>query len=156
MSIPLRLRAKHQIASIAMTALLTATLGLAGCSSMGHTSQPTLYSQLGGEKGISAVVHAFVLNVAHDQRINARFAHVNIPHLEAQLTAFFCQETGGPQVYTGPDMYAVHKGMHITNAQWTAFMTDFELTLKQEKVPQLQQARLLGLLEPMKSEIVGK
>lgn len=141
---------------MAMVALLAASVGLTGCSSLGTHAQPTLYSQLGGEKGISRVVDAFVLNVSHDKRINARFAHVNIPHLESQLTTFFCQETGGPQVYTGPDMYAVHKGMHITNAQWTAFMTDFELTLKQEKVPQLQQAQLLGLLEPMKSEIVGK
>ncbi len=141
---------------MAMAAVLAATLGLAGCSSMGTKTQPTLYSQLGGEKGISQVVDAFVLNVSHDQRINARFAHVDIKHLKTQLTAFLCQETGGPQVYTGPDMYAVHKGMHITNAQWTAFMADFELTLKQEKVPQLEQAQLLGLLEPMKSEIVGK
>lgn len=137
------------------TALAAAVL-LGGCAKpQSKMATPSLYSQLGGQQGITTVVHAFLVNVGKDPRINGRFAHANLAHLQTALVDQIGQLAGGPQVYTGPDMYQAHKGMHITNAQWNAFMEDFSDTLKQEHVAPLAQQELIGLLEPMKSDIVG-
>ncbi len=137
------------------TMLLAASAALVGCANQNSGDQSSLYHQLGGNAGITTVVHTFIGIVSADKRINARFAHANIPQLESQLVAQLGQETGGPEVYTGPDMYQAHKGMNITDAEWNAFMQDFALALKKDKVPELAQARLISLLEPQKSEIVG-
>ncbi|MGC8624555.1 MAG: group I truncated hemoglobin [Phycisphaerae bacterium] len=143
-------------AGLGMIAALVLVMGVGGCAkNQNQLNGPSLYQQLGGQSGITTVVHAFLIKVGKDQRINAAFAHTNLANLQTQLVAYIGEKSGGPQVYTGPDMYQTHKGMHITDAQWNAFMQDFGMTLKQEKEPQLAQAELLGLLMPMKSEIVG-
>ncbi len=143
-------------AVLGMIAALVLVMGVGGCAkNQNQINGPSLYQQLGGQSGITSVVHTFLLIVGKDQRINAAFAHANLTNLQTQMVAYIGDESGGPQVYTGPDMYQAHKGMHITDAQWSAFMQDFGMALKEEKVPELAQAELLGLLMPKKSEIVG-
>lgn len=116
---------------------------------------PSLYKQLGGRAGITTMVHAFVINITKDQRINAAFTHTNLTEFQSQMVAFIGEKAGGPEIYTGPDMYQAHKGMNITDAQWNAFIQDLAKTMKQENVPELAQSELLGILMPMKSDIVG-
>ncbi len=135
---------------------LIGALGLGGCTGNQKGSRtPTLYEQLGGQKGVNNLVHALIVNVGKDSRINGKFAHTNLSHLQVQLVNLIGQDSGGPQIYTGPDMYAVHKGMHITPAQWNSFMQDFGLAMRQEHLSDFAQARLLGILMPMKVDIVG-
>ncbi len=148
-------RVRCSVAGMALTAVTAAMLGLAGCASQQTSGEPSLYAGLGGKAGITTVVHAFLVNVGKDSRINQAFAHSNLANLQVQLVNLIGQDAGGPEVYTGPDMYQAHKGMHITDAQWNAFMEDFGKTLAQENVSELDQSRLIGLLEPMKSEVVG-
>ncbi len=148
-------RLRRGLVGVAWASLITGLVGLTGCANQQVSQGPSLYTSLGRNAGITTVVHAFIVNVGKDRRINARFKHANLANLQTQLVDLIGQDTGGPEVYTGPDMYQVHKGMHITDAQWNAFMEDFGKTLTQEKVPELTQARLLGILMPMKSEIVG-
>jgi hemoglobin len=139
-----------------LPAALAAAMFLGGCAqSQSKMAAPNLYSQLGGQQGITTVVHAFLINVSKDPRINGRFAHANIAKLQTALVNQIGQLSGGPQIYTGPDMYQAHKGMHITDAQWNAFMEDFSDTLKQQHLTPLAQQELIGLLAPMKSDIVG-
>jgi len=143
-------------AGLGTIAALVLAIGLGGCAkNQTQMNGPSLYEQLGGQSGITTVVHAFLINVGKDNRINAAFAHANLAQLQTQLVAYLGEKSGGPQIYTGPDMYQAHKGMNITDAQWNAFVQDLGATLKQEKVPELAQSELLGLLMPKKSEIVG-
>ena len=143
-------------AGLGMIAALALVIGLSGCAEpQAHMNGPSLYEQLGGESGLNSFVHDFLVNVSKDNRINKDFAHANMANLQKQLVAYIGEKAGGPQIYTGPDMYQAHKGMNITDAQWNAFMQDLEATLKQVKAPQLAQAELLGIMMPKKSEIVG-
>ncbi|PYN08042.1 MAG: group 1 truncated hemoglobin, partial [Candidatus Rokuibacteriota bacterium] len=80
------------------------------------TPRLTLYTRLGGQPAITAVVDDFVANVAADSRINRRFANANVPRLKVLLVEQVCQATGGPCAYTGRDMRAAHAGMGITDA----------------------------------------
>ena len=116
---------------------------------------PTLYDRLGGQPAITAVVDDFVANVAHDKRINRYFRHANIPHLKASLVAQICQATGGPCQYPGPSMREVHHGMHITSRAFDALVGDLVKTLNKFKVPPPEQKELLGILGPLKKDIVN-
>lgn len=122
-------------------------------SPVGKTTA-SLYDRLGGKTAITAVVDEFVGNVAKDARINGRFATTDIPRLKGHLVDQVCMATGGPCTYTGRDMKSTHAGMQITNAGFTALVEDLVAALDTFKVPETEQKELLGLLGPMKSDIV--
>lgn len=116
---------------------------------------PTLYQRLGGQPAIVAVVDDFVANVAADRRINRYFAHANIPALKAALVDQICQATGGPCVYQGPPMRVVHHRMHVTNRAFNDLVGDLVKTLNKFNVPQPEQQELLGILGPLRADIVN-
>ena|SRR5579871_4177753 len=116
----------------------------------------TLYDRLGGRTAISAVVDDFVGNVAKDKRINAFFAHADIPHLKMELVDQLCQATGGPCTYTGKDMKTAHQGMGIRNRDFDALVQDLGKSLKKFKVAKKDQAMIVATLAPMRKEIVER
>src|SRR5580692_8832651 len=64
----------------------------------------TLFTSLGGEPAIKAVVKDFVEEeVAKDDRINAFFKNADIPGLEQKLYDQICAAAGGGCTYTGKD-----------------------------------------------------
>ena len=116
--------------------------------------EKSLYERLGGQPAITAVVDQFVANVAADKRINTFFANTNIPALKSKLVEQVCQASGGPCTYTGKDMKTVHQGMGIKEADFNALVEDLVAALDQFKVPDKEKDELLGLLAPMKGDIV--
>jgi len=115
---------------------------------------PSLYERLGGKPGITAVVDDFVLNVAKDKRVNHYFRRARAPHFKMELVDQICQASGGPCQYTGKSMTETHKGMHVTEAAWSATVQDLRKSLDKNKVPEKEQDELIAVLAPMKSEIV--
>lgn len=136
--------------------LISAIFSL-GISAAVQAQQPaSLYQRLGGKEAIAAVVAEFVGNVAADPRINARFANTDIPHLKVLLTEQICQGSGGPCTYTGRDMKTTHRGMAINEAEFNALVEDLVKALNTFKVAQREQDELLGILGPMKPDIVNQ
>ena len=130
-------------------------LALSGCAE--PATMPggkSLYDRLGGKAAISTVVDQFVANVAADTRINGRFATADIPKLKGHLVDQICMATGGPCTYTGRDMKTTHAGMKISNADFAALVEDLAKALETFKVPAVGKGELLGLLAPMKKDIV--
>jgi hemoglobin len=146
-----------------MRSLAIAALLLAGCAgsapeSKGGTtpaSQRSLYERLGGKDAITAVVGEFVTRVSKDDKINARFANADLPHLKQMLVDQICEASGGPCKYTGKDMKTAHTGMNITGEEFNALVGDLKGALDQFKVPAKEQGDLIGALAPMKPDIVG-
>ena len=121
----------------------------------------TLYSRLGGKKAIKAVVDEFVNNCAGDTRINRFFADTakdpkRLAKFKTNLVNQICQASGGPCKYTGKDMKTAHKGMGITDADFNALVEDLVKTLNKFNVPAKEQGELLGVLGPMKPQIVNQ
>jgi len=141
--------------SFLLAASLAAVLSLGACAT-GSMQSKTLYERLGGKDAITAVVDDFVGNVAADSRINQRFANANIPHLKQMLVDQICAGTGGPCTYTGRDMKSAHAGMRISDAEFDSLVGDLVKTLDKFKVPEKEKGELLGVLGPMKADIVGK
>ena len=138
--------------------LCLAALNLVACATMGDPP-PTLYKRLGGREGIALVVGDFVTNMAGDSRVNARFKDMKGPDVEklkSNLADQICDATGGPCSYLGRDMKTTHKGMKITDAEWNATVENLTKALDKNKVAPKDQSELLGLLGPMKADIVGQ
>jgi hemoglobin len=118
--------------------------------------EKSLYERLGGKPAITAVVDAFVGHVAEDTRINAFFAHANIPHLKMELVDQICAASGGPCTYTGKSMKDAHAGMGIATSDFNALVEDLVWALDKFKVGAKEKNDLLGALGPMKTDIVEK
>ena len=114
----------------------------------------SLYERLGGLDAITVVVDSFSARCAGDDRINGKFARTDIPRLRKMLVDQICEATGGPCTCTGRDMRATHDGMGVTAGEFDALVEDLVATLDEFNVPKLEQDELLGLLGPMRSEIV--
>lgn len=144
---------KHIYVGVAVGLLITQVACSTVESPIGKTTA-SLYDRLGQKPAITAVVDEFVGNVAKDARINGRFATTDIPRLKGHLVDQVCMATGGPCTYTGRDMKTMHTGMRISNADFTALVEDLVAALTTFKVPETEQKELLGLLGPMKPDIV--
>jgi hemoglobin len=128
-----------------------------GCaSSMEQKPMASLYDRLGGKPAITAVVDDFIGNVAADTRINKRFGGADIPRLKTMLVDQICEATGGPCKYRGANMVDAHKGMKITDGEFTALVEDLVKSLDKFKVPAKEKNELLSALGGMKPQIVGQ
>ena len=147
--------------------VLLGAVSLASCATI--EPPPTLYERLRlvdqsgvpqwGRAAIALVVDDFVANVVADGRINARFKALPptaVAKLKSNLSDQICEAAGGPCSYLGRDMKATHKGMNITDAEWSATVEDLVKALDKNKVPAKEKAELLAALGPLKKDIVGQ
>ena len=136
--------------------MLTVTLG--ACATIGEP-EPTLYKRLGGREGIRGVVDDFVAFLVADPRVKDRFTKLTpaqVEKLKTNAADQICDATGGPCSYLGKDMKAAHTGMNITEADWSATVEDLIKALDKRNVAKKDQQELIGLLAPMKKDIVGQ
>jgi hemoglobin len=123
--------------------------------------EKTLYTKLGGKKAITAVVDQFVANVGGDNRINGYFKDTvadpqRLAGFKMKLVDQICEAAGGPCKYTGKDMKTAHAGMGIDSAAFNALVEDLVAALDKFKVGDEEKKTLLGVLGPMKPQIVEK
>ena len=116
--------------------------------------QKSLYDRLGGLDAITAVIGDFVGRVAADDRINKKFAKTDIPRVKFFLIQQVCAATGGPCTYKGNSMPKAHKNMKVTAGEFDALVGDLVASLDHFNVPAAEKTELLGILGPLKSQIV--
>ena len=136
-------------------------LALGGAITVSAGAHDALYKSLGGKKAIVAVVDEFVGRVAADSRINGYFKDtasdpMRLAAFKMKLVDQICQASGGPCKYTGKSMKEAHAGMGITSADFNALVEDLVGALDKFKVKEADKNALLGVLGPMKSDIVEK
>jgi hemoglobin len=122
----------------------------------------TLYERLGGVQAIAAVVDDLVDRLLRDPAITGNpkvvegMKHVTVPGIKFQITALFCELTGGPQKYAGKSMKESHKDLNISEREWDAMAADFKLTLDKFKVPEREQKELFAVVGRTKQDIVRR
>jgi len=141
------------------TKRLALTFFVLGAMAITATAQDTmmkksLYDRLGGLPAIKAVIDDFVGRVAADNRVNKKFGKSDIARVKLHLVEQVCAATGGPCEYTGLDMVKSHKNMKVTEGEFGALVEDLVATLDKFNVPQAEKDELLGILGPLKSQIV--
>jgi hemoglobin len=120
-----------------------------------------LYKSLGGKKAIVAVVNDFVGRAAADNRINSFFKATasdpkRLAKFKKNLVDQICEAAGGPCKYTGKNMKAAHAGMGISGDDFDALVQDLVAALDKFSVKDGDKQALLGVLGPMKKDIVEK
>jgi hemoglobin len=141
--------------------VLFGAAALGACASAGKDSpsMPRLYQRLGGSQGIARVVADFTTTMVGDARVNERFKGLKPPEVEkfkSNLADQICEMAGGPCSYSGKDMKSAHKGMKITEAEWTATIENLVKALDKNNVNAQAKQQLLGALGPMAKDIVGQ
>lgn len=146
-----------------MRQFIKASLGFATAAAISlsvatsaQAADKSLYERLGGKPALQAVVGELWNNVAADKRINGRFAKTKPEAFGAQLVDFLCQASGGPCKYTGKDMTAAHKGMNLSEGEFTALAEDTVKALDKFKVPAKEKGEVMGLLGSLKGAVINK
>ena len=113
-----------------------------------------LYQALGEQAGISKLTDDFVNRLVKDPRIGGQFKNTNLPNLKKSLSDQFCNLSGGPCNYKGPDMKTVHSQMDINKANFNALVEVLQEAMDSQGIAFSQQNRLLALLAPMHKDII--
>lgn len=117
----------------------------------------TLYERLGGYDVISAVVDDLLPRLRGDAALARFWKHSGEDRLKRSkqlLIDFICSSSGGSLFYSGRDMKVTHKGMGISEADWSVFMRHLNATLDTFKLDQTEREGLLALLESTKADMV--
>ena len=120
-------------------------------------SKTTLYERLGGYDAIAAVANDLLPRLQGDPQL-ARFwqhrAEDSVKREKQLLIDFLCSSAGGPLYYTGRDMKTSHKGMNISEKDWSAFLGHLKATLESFHVPQAECDQVIAFVQSTKPDIV--
>ena len=114
----------------------------------------SLYERLGGGDAINALTESWVARVGGDDRANGKFARTDIERLMKEVVDQLCEATGGPCTYTGRSMLETHAGMKVTAGEFDVVMQHLDATLDELNIPKTEHDELVGLLRPMRADIV--
>ena len=117
----------------------------------------TLYERLGGYDAISAVANDLLRRLQGDSRLARFWQHRGEDGVKREkqfLIDFLCSSAGGPPYYTGRDMKTSHKGMKISESDWSAFLGHLNATLEAFQVPQAEREEVVAFVQSTKPDIV--
>ena len=140
----------------AFIGLLAAATLAVGFARHGNASDDSLYRGLGGKDRIVKIIDVAMTKWLTDPRILDEFDNINIERLKSRISDQICQIAGGPCQYTGRDMYASHKGLHLNQAKFNALAEDLQLAMDELEIPFSTQNRLMALLAAMQRDVVTR
>ena len=120
-------------------------------------SEKSLYDRLGGYDAISAVANDLLSRLQSDSGLGRFWDHRGqdgVAREKQFLIDFLCSSAGGPVLYTGRDMEISHKGMGITDRDWSAFLEHLNATLGSFSVPHPESSEVVAFIQSTKSDIV--
>ena len=156
---------KHSRMLAPLLALLAAAIVLPSAAAAqapaasAQSAAPSLYKRLGGYDAIAAVVDDFIgrlLADATQSRFFVGHGGDSKGRIRQLIVDQLCAATGGPCVYIGRDMKTAHKGLGITEADWTTSVGHLVASLDKFKVPQKEKDELLAIASSLKKDIVEK
>ena len=122
-------------------------------------AQESLYKRLGGYDAIAAVTDDFIVRLATNTQLSRFFVGLSDDSkmkVRDHIIELVCMKTGGPCGYTGRDMKTAHKGLGITESDWSVMSDLFVQTLNKFNVQKKEQDELLAIVSSVKGDIVEK
>jgi hemoglobin len=120
-------------------------------------SNKSLYERLGGYDAIRAVVNDLLPRLQADALLGRFWQNRGVDGIEREkqlLVDFLCAQAGGPMYYTGRDMVLSHRGMKVSERDWTTFIAHLNATLDAFNVPQAERADVVAFIQSTRAEIV--
>ena len=114
-----------------------------------------LYDRLGGEDGITQLVDGMIDAYLNDPVVKTRFENVkNLDHAKRMAVEYFCAGSGGPQTYTGLDMFARHTGMNISEQEFVAVVDDIMGAMDKNNLGEDEKKEILAFVWSVKGEVI--
>ena len=120
-------------------------------------STKTLYERLGGYDAIAAVASDLLPRLQADPQLARFWQHRGEDGVKREkqlLVDFLCCSAGGPLYYTGRDMKTAHRGMKISESDWSAFLGHLNATLEAFQVPQAERDEVVAFIQSTKADMV--
>ena len=120
-------------------------------------SQKSLYERLGGYDAIFAVTNDLLDRMEKDPQLGRFWQHRSEDGVKRErqlIVDFLCASTDGPLYYRGRDMKLSHKGMRISESDWTIFLKHADATLKTFNVPKAEYDEVVAFVQSTKADIV--
>jgi hemoglobin len=117
----------------------------------------TLYERLGGYDAIAMVANDLLPRLQTDPQLGRFWAHRGQDGVEREkqlLIDFLCANAGGPVYYRGREMALCHRGMHISESDWSVFLGHAAATLAKFTVPEAEQSEVVAFVQSLKKDIV--
>jgi hemoglobin len=118
-----------------------------------------LYDELGGEAAISAALDRFYPKVLADPLMSPYFRNVDMVRLHGMAQAFLTMALGGPNIYGGPGLRAIHDGPRrkgMNDQVFDRFLFHFGATLQELGVPEDKLAQVAAIAEGARSDVLGR
>jgi len=122
----------------------------------------TLWTRLGGEKAVKAVIHDTIEAALKDPKVNFtrdgkyKFDDKRTAAVEEHLVELVSEIGRGPLTYSGRDIGRTHLPMKIKQSEFDAFLEHLSAALKKNKVPAAPAEELVKIVASVKVLIVAK
>lgn len=118
------------------------------------TSGSPLLQTFGGKAGLVTLMDDFMVRLLADARTGPHFKPADPQRVKAQLVDQFCVALGGPCVYKGADMKAIHSNLDITKGDFNALVELLQQAMDAQRIPFAAQNQLLALLAPLHRDVI--
>ena len=121
------------------------------------TESKSLYERLGGYDSIAAVADDLLPRLRADPQLGRFWAHRGDDGVQREkqlLIDFLCANAGGPMYYRGRDMALCHRGMRISESDWSVFLGHAAATLTKFAVPERERAEVVAFVQGLRRDIV--
>ena len=120
-------------------------------------AQKFLYERLGGYDGITTFANDLLPRLQADGQLERFWQNRGddgIAREKRLLIDFISSSAGGPVYYTGRDMKLSHKGMKISESDWSVFLQHAGATMQALQVPQQECDEIAAFVSSLKKDIV--
>jgi hemoglobin len=126
------------------------------CLVAGSAAAGTLYDDLGGNAGLTAIVGETIDASVADPVTADKLDNINVARLKQRIVLQICELTGGPCHFHGISMKGAHAYLHLHDRHFNALVEHLQDAMDRRGIPTRTQNRLLAILAPMRRDIVSE
>ncbi|MGB5686795.1 MAG: group 1 truncated hemoglobin, partial [Candidatus Electrothrix sp.] len=138
------------------TKLPTVEYKLKKASSHSNKIEGSLYEKIGGKLAIDKTVDLLYKRILADDRLSGFFAGVNMVRQLSMQKAFLTGVTGGPSIFTGRSLAAVHDRLGLTDEHYDIFLKHLDATLKEIGVSAELVQEAVDVANNFRDDILGR
>lgn len=117
----------------------------------------SLYERLGGYDGITAFANDLLPRLQADSQLGRFWQNRGDDGLAREkqlLIDYLSASAGGPVYYTGRDMKTSHKGMKISESDWSIFLRHAGATMEGLRIPKQECDEIAAFVLSLKADVV--
>ena len=120
------------------------------------TEHVSIYERIGGEATIDKLIDGFYDRVLSDPELKPFFEHTSMEKQRRMQKEFFSAALGGPSVYRGASLQAVHAGRGITSHHLTRFTDHLIDSLEAYQIDDADVNSIVAKIGTYANEILGE